>query len=80
MSLQVPFIKAGTIVVAEMDRIVNFVGYKKVSLTEGLDITQKADMRAYMSLVTNVLGSAEVSCKISLNLFLLPLLLRFPLL
>jgi len=57
---QVPFIKAGTIVVAEMDRIVNFVGYKKVSLTEGLDITQKADMRAYMSLVTNVLGSAEM--------------------
>ena len=30
-------------------------------MTENLDSAQKADMRAYMSLVTNVLGNAEVS-------------------
>ena len=33
---------------------------KNVTLTEDLDSTQKADMRAYMSLVNNVLGNAEV--------------------
>ena len=31
-----------------------------VGLTEHLDTAQKADMRAYMSLITNVLGNAEV--------------------
>lgn len=29
-------------------------------MTDGLDTTQKADMRAYMSLVNNVLANAEV--------------------
>ena len=29
-------------------------------MTEHLDASQKADMRAYMSLVSNVLGNAEV--------------------
>lgn len=33
---------------------------KGVTLTDGLDTTQKADMRAYMSLVNNVLANAEV--------------------
>ena len=32
-----------------------------ISLTEHLDAAQKADMRAYMSLVSNVLGNAEVN-------------------
>ncbi len=36
---------------------------KNVTLTEDLDSTQKADMRAYMSLVNNVLGNAEVLAK-----------------
>ena len=31
-----------------------------ITLTEHLDASQKADMRAYMSLVSNVLGNAEV--------------------
>ena len=31
-----------------------------VTLTDHLDSSQKADMRAYMSLVSNVLGNAEV--------------------
>ena len=31
-----------------------------VGLTDHLDTAQKADMRAYMSLITNVLGNAEV--------------------
>lgn len=56
---KVPFIKAGKFVVAEMDPIVAFVNSKGVGLTEHLDTAQKADMRAYMSLITNVLGNAE---------------------
>ena len=31
-----------------------------MGLTDHLDTAQKADMRAYMSLITNVLGNAEV--------------------
>jgi len=57
---KLPFIRAGTFVVAEMDPIVAFVNTKGVSLTSTLDPGQKADMRAYMSLVNNVLGNAEL--------------------
>ena len=37
-----------------------FVNTKGISLTAQLDVGQKADMRAYMSLVNNVLGNAEL--------------------
>lgn len=57
---KVPFLRAGAFVVAEMDPIVAFVNSKGVSLTSQLDAGQKADMRAYMSLVNNVLGNAEL--------------------
>jgi len=57
---RVPFIKAGAFVVAEMEPIVAFVNTKGISLTAQLDVGQKADMRAYMSLVNNVLGNAEL--------------------
>ena len=46
--------------VSEMEAIVSFVQNKNVSLTSSLDVSQKADMRAYMSLVNNVLGNAEL--------------------
>jgi len=39
---------------------VNFVSAKDISLTRDLSQEQKADMKAYMSLVDNVLGNAEV--------------------
>lgn len=57
---RVPFIKAGAFVIAELDQIITFVNHKNVSLTSHLDSTQKADMRAYISLVNNVLGSAQL--------------------
>jgi len=57
---KVPFIKAGAFVVSELEPIVSFVNNKGVSLTTNLDVGQKADMRAYMSLVNNVLGNAEL--------------------
>ena len=52
--------QAGAFVVSEMEPIVAFVNTKGVSLTTSLDVGQKAAMRAYMSLVTNVLGNAEL--------------------
>jgi len=57
---RLPFIKAGAFVIAEMDPIVAFVNNKGISLTSNLDSSQKADMRAYMSLVNNVMGNAEL--------------------
>lgn len=57
---RLPFIKAGAFVVSEMDPIVGFVNTKGISLTGNLDNSQKADMRAYMSLVNNVMGNAEL--------------------
>jgi len=57
---RLPFIKAGAFVVSEMDPIVAFVNTKGISLTSNLDNSQKADMRAYMSLVNNVMGNAEL--------------------
>ena len=45
---------------SELEPIVSFVNNKGVSLTTHLDVGQKADMRAYMSLVNNVLGNAEL--------------------
>ena len=40
--------------------IKQFLIWQGVGLTDHLDTAQKADMRAYMSLITNVLGNAEV--------------------
>jgi len=57
---KLPFIRANNFVIAELDPIVSFVSNKGISLTEHLDAAQKADMRAYMSLVTSVLGNAEL--------------------
>ena len=45
---------------SELEPIVSLVNNKGVSLTTHLDVGQKADMRAYMSLVNNVLGNAEL--------------------
>ena len=53
-------LQAGAFVVSEMEPIVSFVNTKGVSLTTSLDVGQKSDMRAYMSLVANVLGNSEL--------------------
>lgn len=57
---RVPFIKCGAFVVSELDPIIGFIATKGISLTNHLDSTQKADMRAYMSLVNTVLANAEL--------------------
>ena len=56
----IPFIKCGAFIIAEMDPIVAFVNTTGFHLSQHLDSSQKADMRAYMSLVTSVLYSAEL--------------------
>lgn len=57
---RVPFIKCGAFVVAELDPIISFVNHKGISLSDKLDSVQKADMRAYMSLINTVLANAEL--------------------
>ncbi|XP_020706837.1 metaxin-2 isoform X2 [Athalia rosae] len=56
---RVPFIKCGAFVVADFDPIVNMVSTRGSSLSGNLEPTDKADMRAYISLVNNVLVNAE---------------------
>lgn len=58
---KVPFIRAGAFIISEFEAIVQFVNSKDISLSADLEPEQKSDMRAYMSLVHNVLENAEVS-------------------
>ncbi|XP_059062433.1 uncharacterized protein LOC131855207 [Achroia grisella] len=57
---RVPFIKCGAFVVSELEPIVQFAANKGVSLCGRLSTEEKAEMRAYMSLITNVLVNAEL--------------------
>ncbi|KAF4523780.1 hypothetical protein B566_EDAN009012 [Ephemera danica] len=57
---RVPFLQCGLHLVTELDPIIAFVGNKGISLTDHMDSRQKSDMRADMSLVNNVLISAEL--------------------
>ncbi|XP_046747120.1 metaxin-2 isoform X1 [Diprion similis] len=56
---RVPFIQCGAFLVSEFDPIVSFISSKGSSLSGELGATDKADMRAYISLVNNVLVNAE---------------------
>ncbi|XP_076267642.1 metaxin-2-like [Rhynchophorus ferrugineus] len=57
---RVPFIKVGRFVTAELEGIVQFVNGKGISLTDKLDNELKSDLRAYMTLVRNVIEIAEL--------------------
>ncbi|XP_050678571.1 uncharacterized protein LOC126974898 isoform X2 [Leptidea sinapis] len=57
---RVPFIKCGAFVVSELEPIVQFAAHKGVSLCSKLGNEEKAELRAYMSLITNVLVNAEL--------------------
>ncbi|KAI5643689.1 outer mitochondrial membrane transport complex protein domain-containing protein [Phthorimaea operculella] len=57
---RVPFIKCGAFVVSELEPIAQFAANKGVSLCAKLGTEEKAEMRAYMSLITNVLVNAEL--------------------
>uniref|UniRef100_A0A8I6APV3 Metaxin 2 n=1 Tax=Rattus norvegicus TaxID=10116 RepID=A0A8I6APV3_RAT len=57
---KVPFIHVGNQVVSELGPIIQFVKAKGHSLSDGLDEVQKAEMKAYMELVNNMLLTAEL--------------------
>lgn len=56
---RVPFIQCGAFLVSDFDNIVTFVGNKGTCLSNDLTPTEKADMRAYISLINNGLANAE---------------------
>lgn len=55
---KLPVIKCGAYVVSELEGIVQLAQAKGISVTEYLNAAERADLRAYMSLVHNVLGNA----------------------
>merc|ERR1719394_1577035 len=57
---KVPFIQVGLYLVSELDPIVGFVAAKGFSLSSELTDTERSEMRAYMSMVENILGNAEL--------------------
>ncbi|RWS31482.1 Metaxin-2-like protein [Leptotrombidium deliense] len=58
---QVPFMKCGSFVVAEMEPIAQFVSSKGLNnLSQHLEVADKGDMTAYMMLVNTVLYNAEL--------------------
>uniref|UniRef100_A0A803JBL6 Metaxin 2 n=1 Tax=Xenopus tropicalis TaxID=8364 RepID=A0A803JBL6_XENTR len=57
---KVPFIHVGNQVISELGPIVQFVKAKGHSLSDGLDEVQRAEMKAYMELVNNMLLTAEL--------------------
>ncbi|KAK0166006.1 hypothetical protein PV328_004468 [Microctonus aethiopoides] len=56
---RVPFIQCGAFLISDFDNIVRFIGNKGTALSHDLSPDEKADMRAYMSLINNGLGNAE---------------------
>eukprot|EP00058_Branchiostoma_floridae_P027106 XP_002612597.1 hypothetical protein BRAFLDRAFT_280403 [Branchiostoma floridae] len=57
---KVPFLRAEEHLVAEWEPIMAFVNAKKYNLGSHLELWQKAEMKAYMSMVENVLKPAEL--------------------
>jgi len=55
---KVPVINSGQYVVSELENIVQLATSKGVSLSDHLSVSEKADLRAYMSLVHSVLEKA----------------------
>lgn len=57
---KLPYLRAGAFNVAEFEPIVKFVEQKGSGIGQGLDEDEKADMRAYVSLVENIFSLAEL--------------------
>ncbi|XP_013404231.1 metaxin-2 isoform X4 [Lingula anatina] len=56
---KVPFIQIGPFLISEFEPIIGFVNTKGFHLSANLDDTERAEMRAYMALVDNILVNAE---------------------
>lgn len=59
-SNKIPFIKCGSYVVSDFENIVTFLGNRGASLSFNMDQDDKVNLRAYASLVNNVLYNAEL--------------------
>ncbi|GFS04274.1 metaxin-2 [Elysia marginata] len=57
---KVPFIQAGPYLVSEFEPVVGFVARKGFSLSRDMSDTDRSEMRAYMSMLENILGNAEL--------------------
>ncbi|KAL7292973.1 hypothetical protein TKK_0013423 [Trichogramma kaykai] len=57
---RVPFIKCGAFVVPDFDNIVSFLNSKGTNLSESLSSEDKVNLRAFLSLVNNVLYNSEL--------------------
>ncbi|XP_022336981.2 metaxin-2-like [Crassostrea virginica] len=55
----VPFLQAGAFLVSDFDPIVSFVGLRGFQLNKDLSETERAELRAYCSMVERILGNAE---------------------
>ncbi len=55
---KLPVLRCGPYVVSEMEGVVQLAQAKGASLSQHLNAAEKADLRAYISLVHNVLGNA----------------------
>lgn len=59
-TLNVPFIKVDNVIVSELDGIINFLNNRNIKLTDRLDKEQKINLKAYMSLIPNVIHLCEL--------------------
>ncbi|CAG5120972.1 unnamed protein product [Candidula unifasciata] len=57
---KVPFIQVGPYLVSEFDPVVGFVSTKGFNLSQSLSDTERSEMRAYISMIENILGNAEL--------------------
>jgi metaxin len=57
---KIPFITCGPCIISDFDNIVSYINNKGINLTENLPAYEKANLRAYMALVNNVLYYAEL--------------------
>ncbi|XP_077996840.1 metaxin-2-like isoform X1 [Glandiceps talaboti] len=56
----IPFVKSGQHIVAEFEPILEFYALRGKSLSEDMDLSQKAEMKSYMSLIVSTLHKAEL--------------------
>ncbi|CAL1541716.1 unnamed protein product [Lymnaea stagnalis] len=57
---KVPFIQVGPYLVSEFEPVVGFVNTKGFYLTKDMPDTERSEMRAYMSMIENIMGNAEL--------------------
>ncbi|CAH1773806.1 unnamed protein product [Owenia fusiformis] len=56
----VPFMKIGPFLISELDPIIAFINTKGHHLSDNLNDSERAEMRAYMSLIDKVMVNAEL--------------------